>query len=311
MSSRPRTQRRDRDDIFGQTEEEILAKAAGLGALLEIVVGGRDDAHVEIDPLGAADPANSAILERSQQGFLAGQSEISDLVEKDCPAVGGSLETAAAAFDGSGERPFFMTEEFAVGEGLGDGATIDDDERTLGARAVLVKVAGDDLLAGAGLAVDDDGILGRDDGFDLGDQSLDGRTLSHGRGQRGANSAGGRAFCGGSPRDRSPHGFHEMLIAKRLGDVFEGPLPDRADRPGNAAVGGDDDDRQAGIDAPEAPQHLFAAEAGHPHVEKHRGRRSTGSQFEPGSSGIGFRYVEPGIRQDIPHGPPHVAVVVN
>ena len=135
-------------------------KRAGRRAPLQILVAGRDHAHVEVDHLFAADPAKRAILERSEQRFLSGRGEISDLVEKDRSAIGRGLDVAAVAFARAGERALFVTEEFAAGQGFGDCAAIDDDQRLFRARAIFMQAARDDLLAGAGLAADDDGIVG-------------------------------------------------------------------------------------------------------------------------------------------------------
>ena len=54
-----------------------------------------------------------------------------------------------------------VTEERALGERRRDGAAVDDDEGLVGARARLVDRLRDELLAGARLARDEHGELGR------------------------------------------------------------------------------------------------------------------------------------------------------
>ena len=50
-----------------------------------------------------------------------------------------------------------MAEELTLDEGLRDGAAVDRDERPAGACASSMKLARDELFAGAGLAFDQDG----------------------------------------------------------------------------------------------------------------------------------------------------------
>ena len=123
---------------------------------------------------------------------------------------------------------------------------------------------------------------------------------------RAPDAGGDRA-----PRHRPLHGVDEMFVAKRLGDEIESAFAGHADRRGNAAVGGDDDDRQLRIEQSQALQHLVAAEVGHPHVQEDRVRVAAGRHFEADSSGRRFGDVEPGVRQDIAHDPSHVLIVVD
>src|ERR1043165_3114645 len=61
---------------------------------------------------------------------------------------------------GTGERTAFGTEEQRLGERRSDRSTVDDDERLLPPRARVMDRLRDELLAGAGLAFDEDGELG-------------------------------------------------------------------------------------------------------------------------------------------------------
>ena len=252
---------------------------------------------------------DGALFERSQQRFLPVPGQISDLVEKDRSAVGGDFEATVAARAGAGEGPFLVTEELAVDQGLHDGAAIDDDERVSRAPTVLMQGAGDDFLAGAGLPVNHHGIVGGDDGFDLIREPLNGGALSHDRGDRGPSAR--RGVNERSPRDGSLHGGDEMFLAKRLGDEIESALPGHADRRGNAAMGGDDDDRQVRIEQSQALQHFVAAEVGHAHVQQDRVRSAAGRHLETDPSRFGFGDFKPGVRQDVAHDPSHVPIVVD
>ena len=84
---------------------------------------------------------------------------LADLVEEERAAVG-DLEEAAALGVGAGEGAAHVAEERGLEQRLGDGGAGLGDERLAAARAVVVDGARDELLAGAALAVDDDGERG-------------------------------------------------------------------------------------------------------------------------------------------------------
>ena len=68
---------------------------------------------------------------------------------------------------GAGEGPLAVAEELALDEVLGQGPAVDRDEGVAGPLALVVEVPGDQLLAGAGLAQDQDPGVGRRDHLDL------------------------------------------------------------------------------------------------------------------------------------------------
>ena len=192
-----------------------------------------------------------------------------------------------------GERPLFVTEEFASGQGFGDRAAIDNHKRLFCARAILMQAAGDDLLAGAGLTADNDRIPCRDDGFDVGNQGLNGGALAHRRGQRCADALADRGLRGAC--DRTPHGFYEIFVPERLRDIFESPIPDRTDRGRNGAVSRDNDDRQTRVKAFQTPQNNIAAEAGHVHIQQHDRGGVMSCLFKSCAPAIAFLNFEPDV----------------
>jgi hypothetical protein len=54
----------------------------------EVAVGGRDDAHVDLHGLVAADALELALLQHAQQLHLDGRGDLADLVEEERAAVG-------------------------------------------------------------------------------------------------------------------------------------------------------------------------------------------------------------------------------
>ena len=117
-------------------------------------MGRADDANVDGVLLRRADLAHLLFLDRAQELHLHLQGEIGDLVQKQRSSVRGLKEPVAIGF-GPGERALPIAEELALHQVLGDGSAVDGDERQLGARAAGVDHPGGELLAAAGLAVDE------------------------------------------------------------------------------------------------------------------------------------------------------------
>src|SRR5205807_7466940 len=79
---------------------------------------------------------------------------ITDFIEEN-GAVVGLFEASNATQFGPGEGTALVTEEFAFQQGLRDGGTVDGNKGAIGAIAVLIDRTGDQFLAGARLAADE------------------------------------------------------------------------------------------------------------------------------------------------------------
>ena len=101
-------------------------------------------------------------LEAAQQLRLVLERELAELVEEHRATIG-ALEHARAGRDRAGERAALVTEQLALDERRRDRAAIEHDERLAAPARARVERARDELLAGAGLAIDDDRRLGRRD----------------------------------------------------------------------------------------------------------------------------------------------------
>ena len=100
------------------------------------------------------------------------QRQVGDLVQEQRAAIRGLEEAVAVGF-GAGERTFAVAEEFALHQVFRDRAAIHRDERLFAARAVQVDRAGRELLAAAGLAVDEHRRLALREAFDQSAHLLD------------------------------------------------------------------------------------------------------------------------------------------
>src|SRR4029079_8457185 len=86
-----------------QSKVQVLAKASARRGLLQVLVGGGDDPHVELYRAGAPDSVEFADLNGPQHLHLDRRRQVADLVEKEHPAVR-QLEQAGLPSYGSGER---------------------------------------------------------------------------------------------------------------------------------------------------------------------------------------------------------------
>src|SRR3546814_6620184 len=102
------------------------------------------------------------------------QWNLADLVEEQGAAIG-QLEAADAVAHRAGERALHMAEELALEQFARNRRAVDADQRPAAAPAGFVDGARDQLLAGAALAGDQHGGIGRRDEIDLAQDALDRR----------------------------------------------------------------------------------------------------------------------------------------
>ena len=155
----PLPERRHVEVDDAQPVQEVLAELAGGDELVQVAIGGGDDAHV--DPrlrVVGADRLDLAVLEKPQQQRLHAQAHLADFVEKQRAAMR-ELELAALVAVGAGEAALDVAEELRLEERFGDAGAVHRDERRLPAARMAMDIARDHVLAHAALAGDQD--LGR------------------------------------------------------------------------------------------------------------------------------------------------------
>ena len=116
-----------------QAEEQVFAKIAGGNRVLQIGVGGRDHAHVDVLGARRANALDLARLQHAQQLGLLAHRDVADLVEED-GAVVGQLEASDAVGARVGEGALHVAEELALEGAFRQRAGIDRDQRHGGAR---------------------------------------------------------------------------------------------------------------------------------------------------------------------------------
>ncbi|VBB43702.1 hypothetical protein TRIP_B310026 [uncultured Desulfatiglans sp.] len=170
-------QGRDEDREHLEPVKEILPEGALLDLGEEVLVGGGDDPDVDPALAGFPDAFDFPLLYDPQELHLNERADLGDLVQEDRSPVG-LFEAADPVADGPGEGPFDMPEEFAFKERLRERAAVDGNEGHVFPGAVVVDGAGDEFLAGAAFALDEDGGLARRGRLDGREDLLHGVALA-------------------------------------------------------------------------------------------------------------------------------------
>ena len=130
---------------------QVLAKDPVLDRGGQIPIRGANDPDIDPDRFGPADPLEAPQLQDPQQRNLGLHGDVADFVKENRPARGG-LEKTRFPGRGPGKSPFFVAEEGAVYQLLGQGGAIDLNERLFGASAPGMNGVCDQLLARAAFA---------------------------------------------------------------------------------------------------------------------------------------------------------------
>ena len=148
----PFPQRWDGDPKQVQAMVEILAEHLGDNHFAQIPIGGCDETSIDRDVAVSPHATNPTVLNGSQEFCLECWREAGDLIEKKRAAASG-LKQSEAGDSRVGERALFMTEQFRLGQIVGNGGTIGFDQRSGGARALRMNPACQRGLAGSGFAL--------------------------------------------------------------------------------------------------------------------------------------------------------------
>ena len=92
-------------------------------------MAGRNQPNVGPDRLVASESLEGLILEHAEDLGLHGQWHVADLIEKERPARA-LLKLADAAAVGAGEGATLVSKQLALQQGLGDGRTVQRQERS-------------------------------------------------------------------------------------------------------------------------------------------------------------------------------------
>ncbi len=157
--------------IYAEAVVEVSAEIAIAYFCCQVAVGGCYQAHIHPVFAVRAQALQLAALQHAQQLGLHRQWQLTDFVEEQGAAIG-QFELAAALAMGTGEGTAHMAEQFAFHQGIGQGGTVEADQRFVGAVAGLVQGLGHQLLADTGLTGDKHGQVAATDQADFLHQAL-------------------------------------------------------------------------------------------------------------------------------------------
>jgi hypothetical protein len=149
----PLAQGGDVDRDHRQAEVQIFAELPALDLFFQVALGSGHDAGVGAQRLVAAHPPELVALDHPQQLGLHVDRKLADLVQEH-RALAGGLEGALAGGHGAGEGATLVAEQLALDQVVADRAAVNDHEGRAGPPALLVNAAGQDVFAGAGLALE-------------------------------------------------------------------------------------------------------------------------------------------------------------
>jgi hypothetical protein len=160
--------------------EEVFAEVAARDLLFQVLVGGGDDAHVNVYRLGSAYGEKALLVQCAQHAGLRLQAHVAHLVQEERATVGAFEGAAFLRWRArpSGDGPPAVAEEFRLDVVLGDGGTIQLDEDAVLAQALRVHGAADQLLACAAFAIDQHAAVGGGHQLDLLAQRLHGHAIA-------------------------------------------------------------------------------------------------------------------------------------
>ena len=123
----PLAQRRDREADDVEAVEEVFAEPAVADGVLEVGVGGGDDADVDGEGAGLAERRDFTRLEEAEQLGLEVEAELADFVEEE-GAVAGGADQAELIAVGAGEGAAAVAEQLAFEQVARDGGAVERDE---------------------------------------------------------------------------------------------------------------------------------------------------------------------------------------
>ena len=156
----PVAQRRQRHVHHGEPVEQIEAELLLGDHARQLAVRRRDDARVDGDRPIRADRLHGLSLEHAQELGLRRERQLAELVQEQ-RATRRLEERALAIALRPRERALHVAEQVRVDQALRDRAAVDHDERPTLAWRRVVDRARAQLLAGARLALDQHGGVGR------------------------------------------------------------------------------------------------------------------------------------------------------
>ncbi|OPY06137.1 MAG: hypothetical protein A4E67_01603 [Syntrophaceae bacterium PtaB.Bin038] len=257
---------------------QVLSEPPAGQQLVEIGVGGRDEAHVHLPCRAGAELDDLPLLEGAQELPLEIEGQVPHLVHEEGPPVGG-LEVARSVLLRPREGALRVAEELGVEEAARQGGHVDRGERERGPGARAVNRPGEQLLARPALAGDEDGHVAG--GVQLRFLEQAEHLLRPGDNRRegvlvldlgeAAGLADGEDLQEAAPLHRAPDLRDQLVARDGLGEVVVGALLQALHGGSGVVDGGHHDALRVGAGALDDLQELHPVDPGHGDVDERDG----------------------------------------
>ena len=225
-----------------QAVEQVFTETTFLDALLQILVGGGNHAHIGFDSAVPTHAVEVPVRQHPQQARLQVKRHVTNFVEEQRTAVG-LLEAAPARSLRASEGPAFVTEEFALQQILRDRCGVDGHKGAIGTRRMFVQCARHQLFARTRFAGDEHRHMALRQASDGAEHILHGRGLAQHLG--GLIAGHVHHFFTQAFVHRTADQLDRLGQVKRLGQVFKRATGKRRHRAVQVGIRRHDDDRQA------------------------------------------------------------------
>src|SRR5439155_16972038 len=137
---------------------QVFAEAALANELFEILMSGRDNAHVHLERLAGADALESLFLQHAEQLGLDFKRNIANFVQEEGAPIR-QFESPNLVFMRARESSLDVAKQLAFQESRRQSGAMNFDESLVAPRAVGVQGAGEKFFAGATFTADQNGGL--------------------------------------------------------------------------------------------------------------------------------------------------------
>ena len=305
------TQRRQGDLQDVEAIVEVLSKSPRLDLRSEIPNGRGDHADVDLLRFRVSDLSDLLFLQNPEELDLQAQRQLTNLVEEERATVRLLKEPVVGA-GRVGEGPANVTEELAFEEVLRDRSAVHRDEGPSLSNADVVQRAGDELLAGPALSVQENGRL------EVGDLADHREDLLHGgrvgdepteppTGRRGGLDLGLKT----AKLLDAPQPKEHLFKAGALLDEVHGPALQGVEGRVEIRVRGHEHEVDGDAPGGQRVEQLYAGKLGHDEVAEHDVEGALKDGRERGFPVFGRADLIPGAPQVQLHRQANVHLVVD
>src|SRR6267154_4518787 len=263
------TQRRDEERNDVEPVDQILTEGAAGDLLLEILVGGGQNANIHGEGLARAHRLEALFFEHAQHFGLSAQAHVSDFVEKQRAAIG-FLEFTDLVFRRAGETAFHVAKQFGLDQLFGNRGAVDLHKQAFASQAGGVQRASHKFLAGTALAINQDAAVGRRGHSDLLAQCFHRHAFADDLIAMPQLDAQELIFFLQAPLlDGVAHQYDDFVERKGLLDEIKSAQLCGAHGCFDGAVSGNHDHGRRPLRSLEPAERFEAVHAGKPNVEKY------------------------------------------